>query len=34
MVRSMLMGIIVDALHTKSQQSGQAQTTQADASLS
>ena len=34
MVRSMLMGIIVDALHTKSPQSGQEQATQADASLS
>ena len=33
-VRSMLMGIIVDALHTKGQQSGQAQASQADASLS
>jgi ElaB/YqjD/DUF883 family membrane-anchored ribosome-binding protein len=33
-MRSMLMGIIVDALHTKSQQSGQAQAPQADASLS
>ena len=34
MVRSTLMGIIVDALHTKGQQSSQAQPTQADASLS
>ena len=33
-MRSMLMGIIVDALHTKGQQSGQAQAPQADASLS
>jgi hypothetical protein len=30
----MLMSIIVDALHTKGQQSSQAQATQADASLS
>jgi len=34
MMRNMLMGIVVDALHTKSQQSGQAQAPQADASLS
>ena len=34
MVRSTLMGIIVDALHTKGQQSSQAQPTQADASVS
>jgi ElaB/YqjD/DUF883 family membrane-anchored ribosome-binding protein len=33
MVRSMLMGIIADALHSQSQQSSQAQPTQADASL-
>ena len=33
-VRSILMSIIVDALHTKGQQSGQAQPTQADPSLS
>jgi hypothetical protein len=33
-MRSMLMGIIVDALHTKGQQSGQARAPQADASLS
>ena len=34
MVRSILMGVIADALHTKSQQAGQAQPVQADASLS
>src|SRR5262249_54464029 len=34
MVRSILMGVIADALHTKSQQAGQAQPTHADASLS
>ena len=34
MVRSMLMGIIADALHTKGQQSSPAQPTQADASVS
>ena len=34
MVRSTLMSIIVDALHTKGQQASQAQPTQADASLS
>jgi hypothetical protein len=34
MVRSTLMGIIVDALHTKGQQSSQAQPTQTDASVS
>jgi ElaB/YqjD/DUF883 family membrane-anchored ribosome-binding protein len=34
MVRSILMGVIADALHTKSQQAGQAQPAQADASLS
>ena len=34
MVRSILMGIIADALHTKGQQASQAQPTQADASLS
>ena len=34
MVRSTLMGIIVDALHTKGQQSSPAQPTQADASVS
>ena len=34
MVRSTLMGIIIDALHTKGQQSSQTQPTQADASLS
>ena len=33
-VRTMLMGIIVDALHTKGQQPSQAQSTQADASMS
>ncbi len=33
MVRSMLMGIIADALHTKGQQAGRAQPAQADASL-
>ena len=33
MVRSMLMGIIADALHSQSQQSSQAPPTQADASL-
>jgi hypothetical protein len=33
MVRSLLMGIIADALHAKSQQAGQAQPAQADASL-
>ena len=33
-MRSMLMGIIVDALHTKGQQAGQAQPAQADASMS
>jgi ElaB/YqjD/DUF883 family membrane-anchored ribosome-binding protein len=33
MVRSTLMSIIVDALHTQSQQSSRAQPTQADASL-
>ena len=34
MVRSTLMGIIVDALHTQGQQSSRAQPTQADASVS
>ncbi len=34
MVRSTLMSIIIDALHTKGQQSSQTQPTQADASLS
>jgi len=34
MVRSMLMGIIADALHPKGQQSSPAQPTQADASVS
>lgn len=34
MVRSILMGIIADALHTKGQQAGQAQPAQADASMS
>jgi len=34
MVRSILMGVIADALHTKGQQAGQAQSAQADASLS
>jgi len=34
MVRSVLMGIVVDALHPKAQQSSRAQPTQADASLS
>jgi hypothetical protein len=34
MVRGILMSTIADALHPKSQQSGQAQTTQADASVS
>jgi len=34
MVRSILMGVIADALHTKGQQAGQAQPAQADASLS
>jgi hypothetical protein len=34
MVRSMLIGIITDALHAKGQQAGQAQPAQADASLS
>jgi hypothetical protein len=33
MVRSMLMGIIADALHTKSQPSSRAQSAQADASV-
>jgi len=34
MMRSLLMGMIADALHTQGQQAGQAQTAQADASLS
>jgi hypothetical protein len=34
MIRSILMGVIADALHTKGQQAGQAQPAQADASLS
>ena len=34
MVRSMLMGIIADALHTKGRQASRPQPTQADASLS
>jgi ElaB/YqjD/DUF883 family membrane-anchored ribosome-binding protein len=34
MVRSMLMGIIADALHPKGQQASRAQPTQADASIS
>ena len=34
MVRSTLMGIIVDALHTKGQQASRAQPTQTDASVS
>ena len=34
MVRTMLMGIIADALNPKTQQSGQARPTQVDASLS
>ena len=33
MVRSIAMGVIADALHTKGQQAGQAQPAQADASL-
>jgi ElaB/YqjD/DUF883 family membrane-anchored ribosome-binding protein len=34
MIRSMLMGIIADALHTKGRQASRPQPTQADASLS
>ena len=34
MIRSLVMGVMADALHTKGQQAGQAQPAQADASLS